>query len=233
VKSLRRISHLLRYLLLIILFSLLLTNAIYAANNNVEDCFNEKNDCEQFDQIRDSDSSNQSNTDDDSESSDDPMITGNTDDGPSLFVSFLQMILALLLVLGLIYVMLKFVNRRQQLFQQTQSLENLGGISVGQNKSIQVIRVGSKMYLIGVGDNVELLKEIDDDELKENLSNIRKSAPLSFKQWAKSLIPTKNKREVTREQNSFNNILANELDQMKGHRKQMIEQFEKKEDTHE
>lgn len=85
-------------------------------------------------------------------------------DNPSIVMSFIKMVFVLVLILGLIYGLLKFIKRHQQTLSQTKVLENLGGITVGQQKSIQLIRVGKKVYLLGVGDNVELLKEITDEE---------------------------------------------------------------------
>src|SRR5699024_9121544 len=171
VRQLERNNHLGRFIFITTFIgSLLFTMPSFAADDNVADCFEAGAECEEIQgtgvhkiELNDdlSDEQEQQETG----------IAGNEQRStPSLFRNFIQMIFALLLVLGLIYVMLKLVNRRQQLFSQTQTLENLGGISVGQNKSIQVIRVGSKMYLVGVGDDVQLLKEIEDEMTKTNLS---------------------------------------------------------------
>lgn len=86
----------------------------------------------------------------------------------SLAISIVKTIVLLGLILFLIYFLLKLLNKKNRLFQQSKTLENLGGISLGQNKSIQVIRVGEKMYLIGVGDNVELLQEVSDEVTKKS-----------------------------------------------------------------
>ncbi len=62
----------------------------------------------------------------------------------SLAISIVKTIVLLGLILFLIYFLLKLLNKKNRLFQQSKTLENLGGISLGQNKSIQVIRVGEK-----------------------------------------------------------------------------------------
>ena len=41
-------------------------------------------------------------------------------------------------------------------------MKNMGGISLGQHKSIQLVVIGESYYLIGVGDDIRLLKEITD-----------------------------------------------------------------------
>ena len=89
---------------------------------------------------------------------------------PSLFegdneeVSFwglvIRFLLALALVVVLIYVLLKLMNKFTSKQGQLNNLENLGGVSVGMNKSVQLVKVGTKVYLLGVGDTVELLTEI-------------------------------------------------------------------------
>lgn len=205
----------------------------YATANNVADCFEGNKDCEEIKEINVHNFETKERPNEDKNEQDSVIADNSQQATPSLFRNFVQMIFALLLVLGLIYIMLKLVNRRQQLFSQTQTLENLGGISVGQNKSIQVIRVGSKMYLVGVGDDVQLLKEIDDEVTKSSLSKKQLKDPLSFTDWVKSLLPLKTKKKKLESPNSFKHILSNELDQMKNNRQHLIQQLEKKDDSHE
>lgn len=224
-------NRLLRYIYLLIpIILFIIGQPVYAANNVVEDCFNDSSNC---DDLYSDEQVGDDRRDDMSDDINEPLGLEGDQNTPSLFSSFVKMIFALILILGLIYIMLKFINRRHQLFQQTQSLENLGGISVGQNKSIQIIRVGSKFYLIGVGDNVQLLKEIEDEAMKEALRNKQVEEPLSFKQWLKTLLPLQTKQTKQDEENSFNNILVDELSKMKENRQKMIDRFDKKEDTHE
>src|SRR5690625_214640 len=206
---------------------------ILANNSNVADCFEDGIDCEEIKgaSVKDTNLTNDTNVEQEQQET---IITDEEQRAvPSLFRNFVQMIFALLLVLGLIYFMLKLVNRRQQIFSQTQTLENLGGISVGQNKSIQVIRVGSKMYLVGVGENVQLLREIDDETIKADLSHKQVKDSMTFKEWMKSFLPTNAQKKEKDQSNTFRHLLTNELDEMKDNRQQMIKQFAKKDDTHE
>src|SRR5690625_5189307 len=216
-----------------LLYLLIFTMPNYATANNVADCFEGNKDCEEIKEINvhNFETKERPNVD---KNEQDSVIADNSQQAtPSLFRNFVQMIFALLLVLGLIYIMLKLVNRRQQLFSQTQTLENLGGISVGQNKSIQVIRVGSKMYLVGVGENVQLLREIDDETIKADLSHKQVKDSMTFKEWMKSFLPTNAQKKEKDQSNTFRHLLTNELDEMKDNRQQMIKQFAKKDDTHE
>ena len=37
-------------------------------------------------------------------------------------------------------------------------MKNMGGISLGQHKSIQLVVIGETYYLIGVGDDIQFIK---------------------------------------------------------------------------
>ena len=72
-------------------------------------------------------------------------------------------------VLGLLFGLLKFVNRKNKLYDKSRFMKNMGGISLGQHKSIQLVVIGESYYLIGVGDDIRLLKEITDPEEIETI----------------------------------------------------------------
>ena len=55
-------------------------------------------------------------------------------------------------------VLLKFVNRKNRMYQQNRLMKNMGGISLGQHKSIQLVVIGESYYLIGVGDDITSIK---------------------------------------------------------------------------
>ncbi|WP_054751486.1 flagellar biosynthetic protein FliO [Piscibacillus salipiscarius] len=116
----------------------------------------------------------------------------------SLFLDFLKMIMALIVVLGLIYFLLKFLQKRSRIYQQSRSLENLGGLSLGANKSVQIVRVGNKYFLIGVGEDVQLLNEIDDEETIQGLLNHQDNETKSFQDVLKSLQKKNDKPISTR-----------------------------------
>ncbi len=92
--------------------------------------------------------------------------------GDSLSVTaldFIKMILAFGFILFLIYFLLKFVTKRNRAFQQGQAILNLGGTNLGQNKSVQIIKVGNRVLVVGVGESITLLKEIDDEKESNDL----------------------------------------------------------------
>lgn len=153
----------------------------------------------------------------------------------SLFLSIVQTFFALLLVLALIYILLKVLNKRNKSFAQVKSLENIGGIPIGQNKSIQLVRVGTKIYMIGVGDNVELLEEITDDQLKEELLHTEEENEFQVSNLFSSLPSFKSnkKAKITSNNNEFKNLFTNELTKLKQTRTKIKDQNSQKEDTDE
>ncbi|MEN2464562.1 flagellar biosynthetic protein FliO [Ornithinibacillus sp. FSL M8-0202] len=157
-------------------------------------------------------------------------------DNGSLVFDLVKMVFALFLILALIYFVLKFLNRRNKLFNQVKALENLGGIAVGPSKSIQIIRVGSKVYLVGVGENVQLLEEIEDEGMKEEiLSSYNQQSDFKPENLL-SLLQRKDKQtnENTNDTNAnFKNLFSNELEKLKENRKKLVNKHTEKEDIHE
>lgn len=147
----------------------------------------------------------------------------------STIINVLKMIFALLLVLVLIYVVIKLLSRRQKLNHHGKSLENMGGISVGHQKSVQVIRVGQRFYLIGVGENVDLLQEITDVELIDDLLHQQNETDEPINTLLSSFLQKKNKSENT---DDFKDQFKQELSKIKRHRKTLINKHTEKEDEH-
>src|SRR5699024_359573 len=131
---------------------------VHAERKNVTDCLEGEN-CEELQQSTEIELNN----------TNDMLVESENKSSSSFFFNFLKMIFALLLVLALIYFILTFMKKRNKLRANSDLLGNLGGISLGTNKSVQLIKVGDKVYLIGVGENVELMKEITDESLIETL----------------------------------------------------------------
>ena len=72
--------------------------------------------------------------------------------------------MAFVFVVGLLFGLLKVINRKNRLYDKSRFMKNMGGISLGQHKSIQLVVIGESYYIIGVGDDIRLLKEITDPE---------------------------------------------------------------------
>lgn len=75
---------------------------------------------------------------------------------------FLRVFVATIFVVALLYFMLKFISKKNKAYQKANFIENLGGTSLGANRSIQIIKVGESILIVGVGENIQLLKDIED-----------------------------------------------------------------------
>lgn len=212
-----------------IIFFIGTTAQVDAKAPNVIDCLEKNAECEDADP-----SSSKEIKKDQVES----VTNDDEKDSGSLLFSVVKMFFALLLVLALIYLLIKFLSKRSKLFHQVNVLENLGGISVGQNKSIQLVRIGSKVYLVGVGENVEMLEEITDDEVKNDLLDKEENHSNEFS--ASNLLPSflqakagENNSSNKQNKNDFKHLFSRELENLKNNRKDIINRHKQKEDKHE
>lgn len=108
----------------------------------------------------------------------------------SLFSLFFQLFLALAVIIVMIYATIRFIGKRSQSYQAHRTLQNLGGVPVGSNRSVQLVKVGKSVLVVGVGESIQLLKEITDDEeiekIIEDNNLLDQQQPLSsLVQWVK------------------------------------------------
>ncbi|SDG70517.1 flagellar protein FliO/FliZ [Aneurinibacillus thermoaerophilus] len=88
----------------------------------------------------------------------------------SMFALLLQTIIALALIIAVIYFLLRFVSKRSNALFGRTGIRMLGGCLLGSQKSLQIVQIGTTLYIVGVGENVHLLRYIDDpDEVNELL----------------------------------------------------------------
>lgn len=76
----------------------------------------------------------------------------------------LWVIFVLVLIIAAILLLLRFVARRGRSWWANRSMRHLGGMSLGPNKSVQVVEWNGRIYILGVGENVTLLEAIHDPE---------------------------------------------------------------------
>lgn len=98
-----------------------------------------------------------------------------SDDSGNIGITFwdiVRTIAALVFVIVLLYLLLQFVNKKSKAYQKANTVENLGGTNLGSNRSVQIIKVGQRILVVGVGEDIQLLKEIDDkDEYEQIISD--------------------------------------------------------------
>lgn len=149
---------------------------------------------------------------------------------------YIKTILALLFVVGLLYVLLKFINRKSRLYDKNRMMKNLGGLSLGQQKSIQLIVVGETYYLIGVGEDIRLLKEItDEEEVASLLAYYGDVEELPFEGPFEKILmkfsPLKKNvpKQPDAEDTDFSQLFNHRLTEIKEDRKKQLNRLAKKE----
>ncbi|SIS90437.1 MULTISPECIES: FliO/MopB family protein [Alicyclobacillus] len=75
--------------------------------------------------------------------------------------AYVQLVVALMVILLLIAVLFRVLGRRAGVAARGH-IEVVAARQLAPNKSVQVVRVGDKLYLLGVGEDVRLLAEVTD-----------------------------------------------------------------------
>lgn len=149
---------------------------------------------------------------------------------------YIKTLFALIFVVGLLYGLLKFINRKNRLYDKNRLMKNLGGLSLGQQKSIQLIVVGETYYLVGVGEDIRLLKEITDEkEIASLLEYYEETDVMAYKGPIEQLLskfsPMKkqSRNNVEEEHSDFSQVLNNRLTEIKAERKRQLDRLTEKE----
>ncbi|EZH67258.1 hypothetical protein DH09_04805 [Bacillaceae bacterium JMAK1] len=104
----------------------------------------------------------------------------------SVWSVLFKLFLALFVVIALMYVLLRLLGRKNYQMQSSNTMQNIGGIPLGQNKSVQIVRIGDRLLVVGVGENIALLDEIRDEDEIERILN-QKDEQTSSTDWLHKL----------------------------------------------
>ena len=151
---------------------------------------------------------------------------------------YIKVLFALGLVIGLLVFILKMLNRKNQAYQQNSLMKNLGGISVGAQKSVQLLQIGNRLYIVGVGEDISLIREIEDTEEMEQIINFydnKQQEMTTVPFLTEILSKLKPAKNVQSEQSaSFNELFNEKLKHIKKERTEQLEGWrEKEKDKHE
>ncbi|WP_170007403.1 flagellar biosynthetic protein FliO [Bacillus fonticola] len=101
----------------------------------------------------------------------------------------LRMIGSLVLVLAILLLILKWIQKKGSPFQRQGGIQTLAGSSLSPKTSMQVVKVGDRVLLLGVGENVQLLGEWTDEQdvekLLASLQTSEESVVPPIDQWMK------------------------------------------------
>lgn len=186
-------------------------------NKMITDCFEDKDNCED-NGVTDAETEN----------------TGSASVKMGLF-EYIKILLSLVFVIALLIAVLKFLNKRNLNYQQNSMIRNLGGLSVGAQKSVQLLHIGNRLYVVGIGDDVRLLNEISDpNEIAQILKiyNDKQSNTSTTPYIAELFAKFKAKQATTDEQHNeqgFSEILDKRLAEIKKERSDELERWKEKE----
>ncbi|MCF6137119.1 flagellar biosynthetic protein FliO [Pseudalkalibacillus berkeleyi] len=145
----------------------------------------------------------------------------------------LKVLFALAFVVALLIIILKLLHKRTQVIQQGKGIQTLGGAMLGNQRSVQLVKIGKRILVVGVGDNVELIKEIEDPDeiatfmqMNEGISN-RAVESEGLSSWINKLLT---KQDGSRN-SDFKQILNKQLADSKKNRKSILESLRKGQDN--
>jgi flagellar protein FliO/FliZ len=158
--------------------------------------------------------------------------------------SIVWVFVSLALVIGLITLLIRWLSRRSQLLGGARALEQLGGLTLGPNKSVQVIEAAGRIYVVGVGENVTLLDSLpageEAEELRRKLLEKRSAASaLPAAEWLRRIqgrtgkgswpadsVPDEGKEETRR----FQKLLEQKLEQQSKQQEELEQLFQETRD---
>lgn len=156
------------------------------------------------------------------------------------FVSVIaKLIFFTALIVVLIYGLIKFLAVRQQKLQPNQAVKLMGGTPLGNNKSLQLVKVGGKIYMIGVGDEVTLIKEFTDEAEAGSIEKELEKQPTifsnpKFKLPAKLFGKPAEDREIEMESGGgFENLFKQSLNKQKQKQQQLEQSLSETDDDKE
>lgn len=137
---------------------------------------------------------------------------------------FFQLVISLALVLGLIYLFFWLLKKKNKL-TGSKLYNHLGGIPLGQNKSVQIIEIGNKIYVLGIGEDIRTISILED---QEEIETIKKSlyeqgnVNFDFNSWIKNKL---SKHKEFNSKSRFELELTEKIDQLKNKRTQSMHEL--------
>jgi flagellar protein FliO/FliZ len=128
-----------------------------------------------------------------------------------------QLIFYTLLIIAMIYGLIRFLASRQKKMQPNQAVKLMGGTPLGNNRSLQLVKVGNQIYMIGVGEEVTLIKEFSsEDEINSIEKDLERQTPALFPNPVSTFIKGKlTRQKETEPMTDFNHLFNQSLDKQK------------------
>jgi flagellar protein FliO/FliZ len=146
-------------------------------------------------------------------------------------------IFCLILIIALFFIIIKVISQKNKLLTAGRSIKTIGGVSLGQNKSLQVVEVGHTLFVVGVGDNVQLVSKIEDAEeieyIIEHLHIRGNKDFLKFQSlgtWFKGLRGQQNVEEEDLSA-SFQQVFHEKMERISNRKQRVDELFQNEDET--
>lgn len=109
-----------------------------------------------------------------------PPTKGVDSASSSIFPLLLKFIFSFILIIALLFVLLRFLSKRNRLLQSNGPVISLGSTMLGNNRSLQVLLIGQTIYIVGVGETVSLIRTISHGEEYQHLLESFENQPEGF-----------------------------------------------------
>jgi flagellar protein FliO/FliZ len=161
----------------------------------------------------------------------------NTNDSSNVGLTiwdFVKMIFATIFVVALLYFLLKFINKKSNGYKNNQLVQNIGGTSLGANRSVQIIKVGNRLFVLGVGESIQLIREIDNEEEASQIISEYNNRMDQLIQPSDIVTKVMNRvkgmktKKGDTNEDSFSSILSKQLEDISKGRKKLYDEIEKK-----
>lgn len=156
------------------------------------------------------------------------------------FTNMVWVFFILILIIGAIVILIKYLGEKNKGWLLNRSVKTLGGVPLGQNKSLQLVEIGSSIYILGVGEEVSLIQKVDDpEEIELIIGSLPSSSTFNgnslvpiLSGWIGKLRKLKPQMEEEHSEPSFQEMLYNRM-QQRPNRKKMVEDMMQEEKTNE
>jgi flagellar protein FliO/FliZ len=113
-----------------------------------------------------------------------------------------------ILIIALLFFVLKYLSKKTKMYQAGGPIHALGGHSLGNNRSLQMVMIGETLYIVGVGEDVNLIRTIPPGEEQTKLLASMAEKPVDHvSNWSSQIKKTA--------QDKWEDLFQNQLKELK------------------
>jgi flagellar protein FliO/FliZ len=159
----------------------------------------------------------------------------------STFIALVKVIFYLIIIIGIFLLIMKILAKKKWSWNGGRSnFKTLGGLPLGQNKSVQIVEIGKSLYVLGIGENISLIQKIDEpEEIAYILAGLAPQSAADGGGWQMlgKWLPLSKKRSIEADEqtdeltaSSFQQVFHSKMKNMES-RKSIIEQLMRQDDS--